>query len=141
METFCKSGGIMISSNAFSYVNVLDKAADASWLRETVISNNIANVDTPNYKRHDVEFSDVLETELLKTKYGSVNAAVNHLDFSDLNGYEYEDSSNYSYRLDGNSVDIDTENVELASEEIKYQAITSAISQNFSRFDTVTRSS
>lgn len=131
----------MISSNAFSYVNVLDKAADASWLRETVISNNIANVDTPNYKRHDVEFSDVLETELLKTKYGSVNAAVNHLDFSDLNGYEYEDSSNYSYRLDGNSVDIDTENVELASEEIKYQAITSAISQNFSRFDTVTRSS
>lgn len=36
----------MINSNAFSYINVLDRAADASWTRETVIGNNIANVDT-----------------------------------------------------------------------------------------------
>ena len=41
----------MINSNAFSYINVLDRAADASWTRETVIGNNIANVDTPGYKR------------------------------------------------------------------------------------------
>ena len=36
----------MINSNAFDYINVLDKAADASWLRNEVIANNIANVDT-----------------------------------------------------------------------------------------------
>ena len=41
----------MITSGAFSYINVLDKAADASWLREATITNNLANVDTPGFKR------------------------------------------------------------------------------------------
>ena len=50
----------MISSNAFNYINVLDKAADASWTRESVIANNIANVDTPGYKRKDLNFESVL---------------------------------------------------------------------------------
>ncbi len=33
----------MLSSSAFDYINVLDKAADASWLRESTLANNIAN--------------------------------------------------------------------------------------------------
>ena len=41
----------MFNSSAFDYINVLDKAADAAWLRNDAISNNIANVDTPGYKR------------------------------------------------------------------------------------------
>ena len=34
----------MISSGAFNYINVLEKATDASWTRNALISNNIANV-------------------------------------------------------------------------------------------------
>lgn len=37
----------MVSTGAFNYINVLEKAADASWIRNAAISNNIANVDTP----------------------------------------------------------------------------------------------
>ena len=37
----------MINSNVFDYINVLDKAADASWTRNEIIATNIANVDTP----------------------------------------------------------------------------------------------
>ena len=47
----------MITTNAFDYINVLDKAADASWLRETAIMNNLANTDTPGYKRQEVDLS------------------------------------------------------------------------------------
>ena len=50
----------MINSNVFDYINVLNKAADASALRHKAISNNIANVDTPGYKRQDVNFGSVL---------------------------------------------------------------------------------
>ena len=50
----------MISSSIYNYVNVLDKAADASWLRNEVISNNIANATTPNFKRKDVEFEEMV---------------------------------------------------------------------------------
>lgn len=51
----------MIQTNAFDYINVLDRAADAAWQRNEAISNNIANVDTPGYKRQDVAFESVLQ--------------------------------------------------------------------------------
>ena len=54
----------MISSGAYNYINILEKTADASWLRHSVISNNIANADTPTYKRKDVNFQSYLEDQL-----------------------------------------------------------------------------
>ena len=51
-----KGAGLMIQTNAYSYINVLDKALDESNLRETVITNNLANVHTPGYKRREVDF-------------------------------------------------------------------------------------
>ena len=45
----------MINSTAFDYVNVLTKAADASYQREAILANNISNVDTPGYKRKDLK--------------------------------------------------------------------------------------
>ena len=50
----------MILSGAYNYVNVLDKAADAGWKRNDVLANNIANADTPGYKRKDVQFETYL---------------------------------------------------------------------------------
>ena len=62
---------------------------------------------------------------------------ISELDTSKLTANVYTDHSNYSYRIDGNNVDIDTENVELASEQIKYEALTSSISSQFSRMKSV----
>lgn len=123
----------MIQSNAFSYINVLDKAADASWIRENAIANNVANVDTPGYKRQDVDFQDILEKKLKSTKYTSLQDAVNNVPLDQLNSRVYTDYGSYSYRLDGNNVDIDTENVELASEQLRYQTLTTTMSLEFSR--------
>ena len=123
----------MFSTNAFDYINVLDKAADASWLRETAITNNLANIDTPGYKRLDVDFQSVLEKELGMTKYTSLDQKMRRLNgnLSKLNVSTYTDSSTCSYRLDGNNVDVDTENVELASEQIRYEALTGSINSQF----------
>ncbi len=129
----------MFYTNAFDYINVLDKAADASWLRETAITNNIANVDTPGYKRQDVDFQSVLKKELGRTKYASLDQRMNQLNtgLNNLNVSTYTDAANYSYRLDKNNVDIDTENVELASEQLRYQALTTSINSQFSRMKAV----
>ena len=48
----------MIQTNAFDYINVLNRAADAAWQRNEAISNNIANVDTPGYRRKRVNFEE-----------------------------------------------------------------------------------
>lgn len=123
----------MISSTAFDYINVLDKAADASWTREGLIANNIANADTPGYKRQDIDFQAALEKELSHYKYTSLDKKINNADLGKLNPEIYTDAAHYSYRLDGNNVDIDTEQVELASEQIKYQALTTSITSEFER--------
>lgn len=122
----------MINSNIYNYVNVLDKAADAAWTRNEVISNNIANVNTPNYKRKDIEFEKYLLAELEGANSATLGQAVANLNLDGLNATMYTDSSVLSYRLDGNNVDIDTENVELASNQLKYQALIQSVSNEFS---------
>ena len=129
----------MFTTNVFDYTNILDKAADASWMRENVITNNIANIDTPGYKRQDVDFESVLQKALGKTKYSSLDKKVRELnqDLGKLTTTSYTDAANYSYRLDRNNVDENTENAELASESLRFQLLTTAITNNFSRMQTV----
>ena len=129
----------MINSNAFDYINVATKALDASYLRETVIANNIANVDTPTYKRQDVEFQSVLEDAIDSTKYKNLTEAVRgvNINLDGLDAIQYTDANNYSYRIDKNNVDIDTENVELASEQLRYQALSNSVTQDFNNFRAV----
>ncbi len=127
----------MINTNIYNYINVLDKAADASNTRNEIIANNIANVDTPNYKRKDVSFENYLEQaliggEILDERVADVNS---HL--SDFGGLVYTDNSSLSYRLDGNNVDIDTENAYLAENQIRYNTLVEQIGQEFNRYKTV----
>lgn len=127
----------MIQTNVFDYIRVLDKAADASWLRNEAISNNISNVDTPGYKRQDVEFESVLKEALGMSRYKTMDAKVADLKVDRLNGRPYTDYKGFSYRIDGNNVDIDNENVYLAENQLKYQGLLTAISQEFKNLQTV----
>lgn len=127
----------MFDSGAFNYINVLDKAADASWIRNEAIANNIANVDTPGYKRQDVNFEEQLRKAMKNSRYTSIDERVANVDLERLNPITYRDHSTLSYRLDGNNVDIDTENVELASNQIRYQGLTDSITKHFQDLQSV----
>ena len=124
----------MINSNAFSYVNLLDKALDASWTRNTVLANNMANSSTPNYKRQDVRFESILERELGRA--GSLDNRVGRLNLTNLAAVTYTDMTTYSYRFDGNNVDMATEQGEYASNQIKYQALIDAMNSEFTKMKT-----
>lgn len=127
----------MFSSDIYNYINVMDKAADATWLRQTAISNNIANQDTPGYKRQDVDFEGTLERELNKSKYTSLDSKVKNLHMNHLNVETYTDSANYSYRLDENNIDPEQEYVELASAQIRYNALIDSMSSEYARIKSV----
>ena len=128
-----------MSSGMFGFVNVLKAAADASWTREEVLTNNIANVDTPNYKRQDVDFTTYLNSALSRTNGGSSSLTnrVNNINYNDVAIRTYTDNSTLSYRTDGNNVDLSTENVELAAEQINYNALIDSMNNEFSRFKAV----
>lgn len=121
----------MIQTGAFNYVNVLQKAADASWYRNDILANNIANVDTPNYKRKDVQFETYLMTSL--SGGDSLDENITNADLDELQPTTYVDQSNLSYRLDGNNVDINTESSELAKNQLKYYTLLDSMSQEFGR--------
>ena len=129
----------MIQTNAFDYINVLNRAADAAWQRNEAISNNIANADTPGYKRQDINFEGELRRALGNSRYTSVDAKVSGLKTNRLKARTYKDYTNYSYRTDGNNVDPDTENVMLASNQLKYNAIMTGINQEFANLKMVTK--
>jgi len=125
----------MIGSNAFNYINVLGKATNASWKRNEVISNNIANVDTPGYKRSDVQFESYLQDAL--TGDGSLDQKVANTKLNSIDATVYTDNSSLSYRLDGNNVDIDTESAYMAENQIRYYTLLDSMTQEFSRIKTV----
>lgn len=127
----------MITSGIYNYVNILDKAADAANLRNELLTNNIVNVSTPNYKRKDLDFESVLQAELggekdLSTAVKNANKSLETLD-----AQVYTDNASLSYRLDGNNVDINTEEARLAENQIKYQALVDLMNQEFARYNTV----
>ena len=129
----------MIKTNAFDYINVLDKAADASWLRNETIANNIANVDTPNYKREDITFEKELKRAIMRSPYSSMDEKVKNLNTDRLTARTYKDYSGFSYRLDGNNVDIETENTMLAKNQLMYEGLLNSISQEFSNLQQAMR--
>lgn len=126
----------MITSNIYNYINILDRAADASSMRNELISNNIANVDTPGYKRKDLNFESMLVAELSGDNLDKAVTELNK-DLSVLEPNVYTDNSNLSYRLDGNNVDIAAEEAYLAENQIKYQTLIDLMNQEFSRYKTV----
>lgn len=125
----------MINSGAYNYINVLDKAADASWLRNEVISNNIANATTPNYKRQDVQFESYLMTALAGE--ASLDESVANIDLSDITATTYTEYAGLSYRMDGNNVDIATENAEFAKNQIRYNVLVDALNSEFNAIKAV----
>ncbi len=128
----------MINSDIYSYIDVLDKAADAAYTRNDILANNIANVSTPNYKRKDVQFESILEASLMGAS-GSLSEKVSELaaNLDELDSYVYTDHTSLSYRLDGNNVDIDQEEAYLAENQIRYQALVDQMEQEFGRYKTV----
>ena len=128
-----------MNSGAFGYVDVLKTAGDASWLREEVLTNNIANVDTPNYKRQDVEFTTYLKSALEQagTPASTLTQKVNEANLSGITTRTYTENTTLSYRMDGNNVDLSTENAELAAEQINYNALIDSMNNEFTRMKAV----
>jgi flagellar basal-body rod protein FlgB len=129
--------------NLFSSVNTLQRGLNASYLRNEVISNNIANVDTPGYKASHVRFEDLV-AEAVGQEEDSLPMDVtdeNHIPMAgstaiDAIEPEIVKDDTTTTRLDGNNVNIDNEMVELAKNSINYYATVSKINSEFRKLNT-----
>lgn len=94
----------------------LDLALGAAGKRQEVLANNLANVNTPGYKRLDVEFDGMLAKAIDSARAGD-RVGLDKLQ----PGVSTDDS--VAVRADGNSVDVDQEMAFLAENNIRYNAL------------------
>lgn len=106
---------------------LLQKNLDGLWLRQQVISDNIANMETPGYKSKVVSFEDELKEALSAS---DARKAREILAGATPAVTETEDES---LRLDGNNVDVEAENIDLARTQLNYYLSLRSLSDEFSR--------
>ena len=120
----------------FENVNALARGLHASWTRNSVIMNNIANADTPEFKASAVEFEDLyrqsLEDELSLKKTRSTHMDIGGEDARAAKP-AVRQKDDTTARMDGNNVDIDQEMTDLAKNVIYYNALARKISGEFAQ--------
>lgn len=132
-------GGIKMVNRLFNTADFLKKALDGASLRHTAISNNIANVNTPGYKRVTVDFENLLKNELEKNELRLYTTNGKHLG-NNRGGKlvpTIKEHKNIAIRRDGSSVNIDVEIAERAKNEIYYNAISRQMSRQFEAINSV----
>ena len=121
----------IMSSSALS---AMSRGLQAANLRQEVISNNIANVNTPNFKKSDVVFESLLRDQLGDGKRLQM-ARTNEKHYPQASGAvpkaQVQIQKDTSIRLDGNNVDIDAEMAGMAKNSIYYQAVAQDIGRYF----------
>ena len=120
-------------------ITLTDKMLDFLWVRQTVTLNNIANDDTPGFKSQYISFENILGEKLKDASAGwrpmkQVEQAINSTRAS-LHTTRAE-----STRLDGNNVDMDQEQVDLARTALEYQYRVASIGNDISRLQSAVRS-
>ena len=124
----------------FGSVNALEKGLDASSLRNQVISNNIANADTPGFKASSVKFEEYVQQALEDGDSSAMNGTQSYTDnwTSSLDDIEPQvvTNSGTTMRMDGNNVDIEYEMNELAKNNIEYYTLLQKVNSEFSQLRT-----
>ena len=111
-------------------INIAQKSLDYLWKKQSVITDNIANQDTPGYKSRYVTFEDELRSNLAKAFQTDAKDYVKAVENTD---FRINTTENESARMDGNNVNPDAEYVELARTTIQYQYAIRAVSDEFAR--------
>ncbi len=119
---------------ASTNINILEDFIDYCSLRNKVISKNIANIGTQNYKREDVVFKDLFNESMqnLKTTdprhFGQIN-------FESENTIKVDNSKDMVSGI--NNVNIDEEMAELAKNTIKFKLASKKVGDYFKTLQNV----
>lgn len=127
--------------NLFSgTISSLENALDYSSSKQKVIAQNIANVDTPNYKAKSISFKSAFQ-EALGNTINTYRTDKRHYTLQKHSAAPamIVNNNQVSYNESGNSVDIDKEMSDLAANQIYYNALTERINGKFSTLQNVIR--
>lgn len=117
---------------------LLEQAISVAAVRHKVTANNIANVNTPGFKRSEVLFEDALSKAIGQTKQISLPLVTTHerhiepVQRNQPNRPQIRMVTENSLRTDGNNVDIEFEMANMAKNTIYYDAAVQQLSRYYS---------
>lgn len=118
-------------------INNLENGLSYATLKNKAIAQNIANVDTPNYKTKDVSFKEVF-ADVKKSTISANRTDVRHYDFHIEGGKSgVYSNDNFRSRPNGNAVNMDAEQAKLAENTIYYNALIERVNGKFGTLNTV----
>jgi flagellar basal-body rod protein FlgB len=130
-------------------LELLHREMSVATLRRNVISNNIANADTPNFKRSDVNFESSLKRALdseaaVGLPFKQYLTDAKHIPFDrpvDWQTVRPRRVLDYltEAKNNGNNVDIEQEGMDSLNNQLLYTTIAQAISSEFQRVNIVLR--
>ena len=118
-------------------ISNLERGLDFSATKRKAIAQNIANIDTPNYKAKTVNFNTYL-SDAKKSTISAYRTTEKHINFDAKTSHAGISSyNNLSYRHNGNGVDMDKEQADLATNQIYYNALVDRLSGKLNTLQTV----
>ncbi|MFC7679613.1 flagellar basal body rod protein FlgB [Paenibacillus sp. GCM10028914] len=119
----------LLSNSSFQR---LQSGLDAANLRNQVLANNIANVDTPYFKRSDVAFESLLQEEMNGVKSSLPGKRTDSRHFvigpsSHIPEMSVKTDDSSSMNNNGNNVDVEREMSLLAENQLKYNAYVQSV--------------
>jgi len=122
----------------FDGIDVLQRGIGASWKRNSVILDNIANVDTPDFKASEVHFEQFFKNAFREDGFEYKRTRDTHmqLGFGDSNLDGVVVPTDTVERMDGNNVDIDKETTDFAKNAIFYNALLRKVNGQFNQLRT-----
>ncbi|MGK0290711.1 MAG: flagellar basal-body rod protein FlgB [bacterium] len=119
------------------HITLLNKGLDFRSKRNSLISSNIANRETPGYRAKDIVFEKALNKALHSDRPGPLKTTnARHFDgierhpLHSVKGTQIN-SANPDPKMDGNTVNLDKEMAKLAENQIMYSALTRMIGWKF----------
>ncbi len=110
------------------------RALDAAAMRHQASANNLANANTANYKRQEVIFEGRLSSALSRSK--NANGITTGESVASVRP-QVVTMNTTSTRMDGNNVDMEAENVNMAVNTLKYEAISQSVGGYFAALKSV----
>ena len=111
--------------------DIVGLALNAYVTRNEVIQHNIANNDTPNFKKKTVEFEEAFAAALDDSK------RTGRLDLKKIEPKIRVMHEQFSYRLDGNNVDMEIEMADLYKNSVKYDLLVNSVINNYKKINLV----
>ena len=138
---------MFLQNNFGKTVDMLHRSMDVTLLRREVIANNIANADTPNFKRTVVNFEAQLKRAIKSQTRNTIPAKMTNprhipfyrpIDYRSVKPRRVLDYLTTS-KNNGNNVDLEEETMSALHNQLSYQIMTQAMAAQFSQINMVLR--